>query len=106
MYGDSVGCTQGWQTAMRKDFMKKAKQTSRDELRASYSKGGFPRGLVRGKYASRVAASSNIVTLDPEISAAFPTSEAVNEALAGLLKVAKTLRQSKAASSRAQASRR
>ena len=40
---------------------------------------------VRGKYYSRAKHSSNVVVLRPEIHRAFPTSDAVNEALAGLL---------------------
>lgn len=72
--------------------MKKAKRTKADDLRASYEREDFPKGLVRGKYAARFAKESNIVRLDPEIHAAFPTSEAVNEALGGLLRVAKSAR--------------
>ena len=46
---------------------------------------------VRGKYFRPLAQRSNgppenhVVVLDPEIPKAFPTSEAVNKALAGLL---------------------
>lgn len=80
--------------------MKKAKQSKSSALRASYSREDFPKGLVRGKYAARISKESNIVRLDPEISAAFPTSEAVNEALGGLLRVAKTARLTKRSSGR------
>ena len=41
------------------------------------------------------AAKSNIVRLDPEIADAFPTSEAVNEALSVVLRAAKNARRSK-----------
>jgi hypothetical protein len=75
--------------------MKKAKQKKSGELRSTYSTEDFPKGLSRGKYAARFAKKSNIVRLDPEIQAAFPTSEAVNEALGGLLRVAKTARLTK-----------
>ena len=78
--------------------MKKAKRS--DELRASYSREDFPKGFVRGKYAARFVRESNIVRLDPEIHAAFPTSEAVNEALGGLLRVAQTARLTKRSSGR------
>jgi hypothetical protein len=44
---------------------------------------------VRGKYVPRLAAGCNIVWLAPDVAAAFPTEEAVNEALRLLLKVAK-----------------
>jgi hypothetical protein len=77
--------------------MKKAKRTKSGDLRGSYSTEDFPKGLTRGKYATRFAKESNIVRLDPEIQAAFPTSEAVNEALGGLLRVAKTARLTKRA---------
>lgn len=80
--------------------MKKAKRTKSGELRPSYNRADFPKGFVRGKYAARFAKESNIVRLDPEIHAAFPTSEAVNEALGGLLRVAKTARLTKRSSGR------
>ena len=40
---------------------------------------------VRGKYFQRTMRGSNVVVLEPEIQKAFPTSEAVNKALASLL---------------------
>lgn len=40
---------------------------------------------VRGKYYKRFTQGSNVVILGPEVQKAFPTSEAVNEALLGLL---------------------
>jgi len=40
---------------------------------------------VRGKYLQRTMRASNVVVLEPEIQKAFPTSEAVNKALASLL---------------------
>ena len=43
------------------------------------------RGGVRGKYSQRVRESTNIVLLEPEIAKAFPTEDAVNAALRGLL---------------------
>ena len=76
--------------------MKKNKQTDSDELRADYKPSDFPRGLVRGKYASRLRESSNIVVLKPEVAAAFPNEEAVNNALLSLINVAqKTTRLTK-----------
>jgi hypothetical protein len=83
--------------------MKKAKRTKQDNLRPSYTREDFPKGLVRGKYAARFATESNIVRLDPEIHAAFPTSEAVNEALGGLLRVAESVRLTKRPSGRSKA---
>jgi len=75
--------------------MKKGKRSNGKELRREYKRSDFPKGFVRGKYASRLRARSNIVRLDPEIASAFPTSEAVNEALSAVLKAAKNARVSK-----------
>lgn len=86
--------------------MKKVKRKRSDDLRPSYRREDFPKGFVRGKYAARFAKQSNMVRLDPEIQAAFPTSEAVNEALAGLLRLAKTARLSKRSGGRSPSSRR
>jgi hypothetical protein len=72
--------------------MKKAKSSKNGELRRSYNRSDFPSGFTRGKYTARVAAGSNVVRLEPEIAAAFPTSDAVNEALGGILKVARSAR--------------
>jgi hypothetical protein len=44
---------------------------------------------VRGKYYAQYTKGSNVVVLRPEISRAFPTSEAVNEALAHVLTLRK-----------------
>ena len=43
-------------------------------------------GGVRGAYASRYAQSNNVVVLEPDVFAAFPTSEAANEALRLLMR--------------------
>ncbi|MFM9880906.1 MAG: hypothetical protein ACKVOO_10915 [Burkholderiaceae bacterium] len=40
---------------------------------------------VRGKYLKSFVQGSNVVVLQPEIQKAFPTSEAVNKALASML---------------------
>jgi hypothetical protein len=45
-------------------------------------------GGVRGKYVDRYQEGTNVVLLDPEVAAAFPDSESVNEALRGLLTIA------------------
>lgn len=44
---------------------------------------------VRGKYAARYAAGSNVVVLSPDVAEVFPDSESVNEALRSLIKVAR-----------------
>ena len=75
--------------------MKKVK-SGKDTLRREYTRADFPAGLVRGRYASRVSEGTNIVLLDPEIAAAFPTSEAVNKALRGLLETARVVKRGRA----------
>lgn len=80
--------------------MKKARSHGRDELRPSYKRSDFPGGFTRGKYATRLAAGSNVVVLSPENVVAFPTSDAVNEALNGLLRVAKSSRLTRRSSGR------
>jgi hypothetical protein len=47
------------------------------------------KGRVRGKYAERYRAGTNLVLLEDDVQAAFPTAEAVNEALRILMKVAR-----------------
>lgn len=53
-----------------------------DEIAEEYD---FSNG-VRGKYVSRVAAAG-LVRLEPDVAAVFTDSEAVNQALRGLLPV-------------------
>ena len=59
-----------------------------DELRPEYDPELIRRG-ERGKYAARYAAGTNVVVLDPDVAAAFPTPEAVNAALRALLEIAR-----------------
>jgi hypothetical protein len=76
--------------------MKKVSQTGKDELCAEYKRSDFPDGFARGKYASRIRESSNIVVLNPEVAEAFPNEEAVNSALQSLIELAqKTTRPKK-----------
>ena len=66
--------------------MKKAKSPNADkEMLPEYD---F-RGAVRGKYYERFRKSSNVVVLDPDVSAAFPNTASVNEALRSLVTVAR-----------------
>lgn len=71
--------------------MKKAKSDAVDELRPEYERSDFGT-LVRGKYAARLAETTNIVVLEPEVARVFPNDEAVNEALRGLIKIAEAAR--------------
>ena len=78
--------------------MKKASITEGDEMRAEYRREDLGTG-VRGKYFAAFEEGSNLVLLNPDVAKAFPTSEAVNEALRGLLRLteqtAKLTRRSK-----------
>ncbi len=67
--------------------MKKAEETS-DELRPEYKRSDFGE-IVRGKYAGRIAAATNVVVLDPEVAKAFPNDESVNDALRALINIAR-----------------
>lgn len=58
-----------------------------DELRPEYDETVLKDG-VRGKYASRYRQGTNLVLLAPDVAAAFPTEQAVNDALRLLMKVA------------------
>ena len=55
-----------------------------DEMRAEYRREDLGKG-IRGKYFDRVSKGSNLVLLDDKVAKAFPTGDAVNEALLGLL---------------------
>lgn len=63
---------------------------SEDDLRPEYdfSKMKF---VGRGIYAERYRSGTNLVLLDPDVRAAFPNNESVNEALRVIAKAAKTL---------------
>jgi hypothetical protein len=58
-----------------------------DEVREEYAREDLGRG-VRGKYYREFAKGTNLVLLRPEIAQAFPTAEAVNDALQSLIDVA------------------
>ena len=69
--------------------MKKVKS---DELRTEYSREELGTA-VRGKYIKAYRKGTNLVLLSPDVASAFPTEEAVNDALRSLLQLArKTLR--------------
>ena len=61
--------------------MKISSEKKADELRPEYDLGQLLRGGVRGKYAKRYHAGTNLVLLDPDVRRAFRSDEAVNEAL-------------------------
>ncbi len=52
----------------------------KDTLRQEYSPELIKSG-VRGKYAARYHAGTNVVLIEPDLHKLFPNSEAVNRAL-------------------------
>jgi hypothetical protein len=64
------------------------KKKVRDELRPEFDfrklKGG-----VRGRYATRHKAGTNLVFLSPDVAGHFPNERSVNAALRRLIRVAK-----------------
>lgn len=58
-----------------------------DDLRPEYKRSDLGEG-IRGKYFARYQEGTNLVLLDSDVANAFPTSEAVNEALRALLQLA------------------
>ena len=65
--------------------MRKAKS---DELRPEYRREDIGPG-IRGKYADAYRSGTNLVLLSPDVAQAFPTEEAVNEALRSLIELAR-----------------
>ena len=59
-----------------------------DEMRPEYDLSQLE-GRVRGKYVERYRTGTNLVLLESDVQAAFPSAEAVNEALRLLMKVAR-----------------
>lgn len=69
--------------------MKKEPDTKADdELRSKYDP-ALIRGGVRGKYAARYRAGTNLVLLAPDVSEVFPDARAVNEALRLLIRISR-----------------
>ncbi len=73
--------------------MKKASTTKADDQDIPELKREQLGAGVRGKYFKHFTQGSNVVVLQPEIQKAFPTSEAVNKALASLLAFAQEAQQ-------------
>ena len=62
-----------------------------NEMKAEYNPDIFDDAVV-GKYAKRVAESSNVVMLPPDLAKAFPNAEAVTAALRQVLVLANSVR--------------
>lgn len=61
--------------------MKTSKHKTTDDLCPEYDLGQLLKGGVRGKYAKRYHAGTNLVLLDPDVRKAFRSERAVNDAL-------------------------
>jgi hypothetical protein len=60
------------------------KRKRRDELRREYDLSKL-KGGVRGKYAARYRAGTNLVLLSPDVAEHFPNDRSVNAALRRLI---------------------
>lgn len=69
---------------MKKETLAEAE----DDLRPEYDLKTLLKGGVRGKYSNRYREGTNLVLLAPDVARAFPTEEAVNEALRLVLRMA------------------
>ena len=67
---------------------KSKKQGADDHLLPEYGFSALKNG-VRGKYAARFAAGTNLVLLSPDVAKHFPDEQSVNAVLRTLLRVTK-----------------
>jgi len=81
---------------MRKARVRTATKLGGDDILPEYD---FSRGR-RNKYAARYADGSNIVVLDPDVAAVFPSASEVNAALRALAAVIRRHRTPRARSRR------
>ena len=72
----------------KEDIMKKKDDARHnDELRPEYDLAKL-KGGVRGKYAKRYCAGTNLVRLEPDVARIFRNDASVNKALRSLIKIA------------------
>ena len=64
--------------------MKKKDERQDDELREEYDRKDL-KGGIRGKYLERYRKGTNLAKLAPDVRAAFPNDDSVNEALRSLM---------------------
>ena len=69
--------------------MKNSQDELTDELRPEYDIRELLRTGVRGKYAERYKAGTNLVLLEPDVARAFPDEQSVNDALRLVLELTK-----------------
>ena len=68
--------------------MENSKSELGDEMRPDYDRASLGQG-VRGKHFQEYQAGNNVAFLTPEVRAAFPTDQELNEALSLLIRLAK-----------------
>jgi hypothetical protein len=64
------------------------KKVKLDELRSEYHRDNLGPG-VRGKYFESYRRGTNLILLSPDVAKAFPTEDAVNDALRSLIEIAR-----------------
>ena len=69
--------------------MKKKSREDADELRPEYDLAGLLSEGVMGKYAHSYREGTDLALPEPEIAQAFPSDDAVNEALRLVLRMTK-----------------
>jgi hypothetical protein len=78
---------------------------TRDEMRKEHKRSDFAK-LERGKFYAEASKGTSVALLEPAIAKSFPTSQAANEALHGLLALTeKTAHITRRASGRTKARR-
>lgn len=76
----------------RGNSMKKTvRRRDHDEVRSEYDFASM-KGGVRGKHYREYRNGTNVVLLQPDVAKAFPTEDAVNEALRGILTTTRAVR--------------
>jgi len=74
---------------------KKSKDEKFDDLRPEYDLGELLQGGIQGKYAGPYKKGTNLVLLEHNVAEAFPTDEAVNDALRLVIQLTKLPRAKK-----------
>jgi len=67
------------------------KNSQNGHMKAEYDFAAMTNG-ARGKYYERYRRGTNVVLLEPDLAKAFPSKNAVNEALRGILSTARAVR--------------
>ena len=70
---------------------KSSEQPGNGDMKTEYNFAPM-KGGVRGKYYERYRKGTNVVLLEADVAEAFPTEDAVNEALRGVLGTARAVR--------------